>query len=205
METKDLQSIWKSLDSEISLKSISELNQSLTVKTQKTINKYLLILSTDILACVGLMIFLTITAFNRQGDILYLANNSLLFIITAVSLATSLFTLNKLQNNKYNLPLKEWLEQRIKMLSGWLLGKYSKLYILMIPLLLVLINLSIHVYYESKPFIEVMKNQESIYGLLFGLLIGILVAFYAIGKIRKYQLKNLEILKDLYARLCDVC
>jgi hypothetical protein len=91
------------------------------------------------------------------------------------------------------------------MLSQWLLGKYSKLYILMIPLLLVLINLSIHVYYESKPLIEVMKNQDSIYGLLFGLIIGILVAFYAIGKIRKYQLKNLEILKDLYARLCDVC
>jgi hypothetical protein len=205
METNDLQNLWKSLDSEISLKSISELNQSLTLKTQKTVNKYLFILITDIIVCVGLMIFLVYTAINRQGDIIYLLNNSTLFAITAVSLVVSLFTLNKLQKNKYNLPLREWLEQRIKMLSGWLLGKYSKLYMILIPFLLVMINLSIHVYYEFKPFTEVMKNQESMYGLLFGFIIGIFVAFYAVGKIRKYQLKNLEILKDLHARLCDIC
>ena len=205
METNDLQNLWKGMDSEISLKTISELNQSLTTKTQKTINKYLLILITDIVVCVGLMIFLVITAFNRNGDIIYLVNNSALFAITAVSLVVSLFTLNKLQSNKYNLPLKAWLEQRIKMLSGWLLGKYSKLYIVLIPILLVMINLSIHVYYEYKPFLEVMKNEESIYGLLFGFIIGLSVSYFAVSKIRKYQIKNLEILKDLYVRLCDVC
>ena len=60
-------------------------------------------------------------------------------------------------------------------------------------------------YYEYKPFLEVLKNQESMYGLLLGFIIGLFVAFYAVGKIRKYQLKNLEILKDLHTRLCDVC
>lgn len=205
METNDLQNLWKNMDSEISLKSISELNQTLTIKTRKTINNYLFILITDIVVCVGLMIFLLYTAFNRRDDSFYLINNSVLFAITAVSLIVSLLTLNKLQNNKYNLPLKAWLEQRIKMLSGWLLGKYSKLYMVLIPLLLVMINLSIHVYYEYKPFSEVLKNQESIYGLLFGFIIGLFIAFYAVGKIRKFQLKNLEILKDLHTRLCDVC
>lgn len=205
METNDLQNLWKNMDSEISLKSISELNQTLTVKTQKTINKYLFIQFTDIIVCVGLMIFLVFTALNRQDDIFYLINNSLLFAITTVSLVVSLISLKKLQNNKYNLPLKAWLEQRIKMLSGWLLGKYSKLYIVLIPFLLVMINLSIHVYYEFKPLSEVIKNQESMYGLLFGFIIGLFVTFYAVGKIRKYQLKNLEILKNLHARLCDVC
>jgi hypothetical protein len=204
METNDLQNLWKGMDSEISLKTISELNQSLTTKTQKTMNKYLFILITDIVVCVGLMIFLVITAFNRNGDIIYLVNNSALFAITAVSLVVSLFTLNKLQSNKYNLPLKAWLEQRIKMLSGWLLGKYSKLYIVLIPILLVMINLSIHVYYEYKPFLEVMKNQESMFGLLFGIIIGLFVAFYAVDKIRKYQLKNLGILKNLHTQLRDV-
>lgn len=205
METNDLKNLWKSLDSEISLKSISELNQSLTLKTKKTVNKYLFILITDIIVCVGLMIFLVYTTINRQEDIIYLLNNSTLFSITAVSLVVSLLTLKKLQNNKYNLPLKEWLEQRIKMLSDWLTGKYSKLYIVLIPILLVMINLSIHVYYEYKPFPEVMKNEESLYGLLFAFIIGLFVSFYAVGKIRKFQLKNLEILKDLHARLCDVC
>jgi len=205
METNDLQNLWKSLDSEISLKSFSELNQSLTLKTQKTVNKYLFILITDIIVCVGLIIFLVYTAINRQEDIFYLINNSVLFLITAVSLVVSLLSWNKLQNNKYNQPLKEWLEERIKLLSKWLSGKYSKLYIVLIPFLLVMINLSIHVYYEYKPFLEVMKNQESMYGLLFGSIIGLFVAFYAVGKIRKYQLKNLGILEDLHARLCDVC
>lgn len=205
METNDLKNLWKSLDSEISLKSISELNQSLTIKTQKAINKYLFILSTDIIVCVGLIIFLVITAVSRQEDIIYLLNNSLLFVITAVSLVVSLLSLNKLQNNKYNLPLKEWLEQRIKMLSGWLSGKYSKLYLVLIPILLVLINLSIHVYYEYKPLVEVLKNPESIFGLVFGFIIGLSVAYYAVSKIRKYQIKNLELLKELHARLCDVC
>lgn len=205
METNDLKNLWKSLDSEISLKSISELNQSLTLKSQKTVNKYLFILITDIIVCVGLMIFLVITAYNRQRDIFYLLNNSALFSITAVSLVVSVLTLKKLQNNKYNMPLKDWLEQRIKLLSKWLMGKYSKLYIVLIPILLVLINLSIHVYYEYKPFLEVMKNQESMFGLLFGFIIGLFVAFYAVGKIRKYQIKNLGILKDLYTQLCDVC
>jgi len=205
METNELQNIWKSLDSEISLKSISELNQSLTIRTQKTINKYLFILSIDIIVCVGLIIFLVITAVSRQEDILYLLNNSVLFVITAVSLVVSLLSLNKLQNNKYNLPLKEWLEQRINLLSKWLSGKYSKLYLVLIPILLVLINLSIHVYYEYKPFVEVLKNQESLYGLLFGIMIGLSVAYYAVSKIRKYQIKNLELLKDLHTRLCDVC
>jgi len=205
METKDLQNIWKGMNSEISLKTISELNQSLTVKTQSTINKYLFILGTDIIVCVGLMIFLVITAFNRDGDIFYLINNSALFAITAVSLVVSLFTLNKLQNNKFNLPLKEWLEQRIKLLSKWLSGNYSKLYIVLIPFLLVMINLSIHVYYEYKPFLEVIKDPESIFGLLFGFIIGLAVAYYAVSRIRKYQIKNLELLKELHARLCDVC
>lgn len=200
-----MKNLWKSLDSEISLKSISELNQSLTLRTQKTVNKYLFILITDIIVCVGLMIFLVFTAINRQEDIIYLLNNSALFSITAVSLVVSVLTLKKLQNNKYNLPLKEWLEQRIKMLSGWLTGRYSKLYIVLIPILLVMINLSIHVYYKYKPFPEVMKNEESLYGLLFAFIIGLFVSFYAVGKIRKYQLKNLEILKDLHTHLCDVC
>jgi regulator of PEP synthase PpsR (kinase-PPPase family) len=87
------------------------------------------------------------------------------------------------------------------MLSKWLLGRYSKSYIALLPILMVLIMLSIHVYFENKPFVEVMKSKESIYGLTVGFIIGLFVSFYAVNKIRKYQLKNLEFLKDLYNSL----
>ncbi|MCX6320651.1 MAG: hypothetical protein NTX93_02450 [Bacteroidia bacterium] len=204
METNELQNIWKNIDSEISLKTTAELNQLLTIKTKKTINKFLFIFSIDIFVCVGLIVFLIITALNRQGDIIYQVNNSILCLITLISLIVSLLSWNKLQNNKFNLSLKDWLEQRIKMLSRWLLGKYSKGYIFLIPVLLVMINLSIHVYYECKPFLEVMKNKESIYSLVIGFPIGLFVSYFVISKIRKYQIKNLEFLKELYAHLCNM-
>jgi len=201
METNDLQNIWKNVDSEFSLKSTSELNQILSVKIRKTINKFLVILSIDVIVCIGLIVFLVITALNRRDDILYQVNNCVLGAITLTSLIVSLLSWKKIQNNKYNLSVKDWLEERIILLSGWLLGKYSKLYIAIIPILLVLINLSIHVYYEYKLFITVMKDGESIYGLIIGFLVGLAVSLYTIDKIRKYQIKNLEYLKTLYSSL----
>jgi hypothetical protein len=201
METNNLQNIWKNVDSEINLKSAAELNQILSVKIRKTMNKFLVILGIDILVCVGLMLFLLITAFNRQGDILYQFNNLMLGLITLTALLISILSWKKIQNNKFNLSVKDWLEQRIKLLSGWLLGKYSKPYIAIIPILLVLINLSIHVYYEYKPFVAVMNDGVSIYGLITGFVIGLFVSLYAMKKIRKYQIHNLEYLKSLYSSL----
>jgi len=204
METNEFQNIWKNIDTEINLKTIGELDQSLSIKTRKTINKFLFIIGIDIIVCIGLIIFLIVTSLNRQDDMPYQINNLALCIITFISLIVSLLSWNKLQNKTQNLSLKDWLEQRIKLLSGWLSGKYSTLYILLIPLLLVMINLSIHVYYERKPFIEVIKNEESIFGLIIGFLIGLLVAWFTVNKIRRYQIKNLEFLKELYGQLCNM-
>jgi hypothetical protein len=201
METNDLQNIWKNVDSEISLKSTDELNEILSVKIRKTMNKFLVILSIDVIVCIGLIVFLVITGLNRQNDILYQVNNCVLGTITLTSLIVSLLSWKKIQNNKFNLSVKDWLEQRIKLISGWLLGKYSKLYIAIIPILLMLINLSIHVYYEYKPFVAVMNDGESIYGLITGFVIGLFVSLYAMKKIRKYQIHNLEYLKSLYSSL----
>ena len=201
METNDLQNTWKNIGIELNTKTTDDLNQLLTSKIRKTMNNFLFIIGLDIIVCVGLIIFLIITALNRPGDLIYQVNNSILGLITLISLIASLYSWNKLQNNRYNLSLKEWMEQRIKMLSKWLLGRYSKSYIVLLPILMVLIMLSIHVYFEHKPFVEVMKSKESIYGLTVGFIIGLFVSFYVVNKIRKYQLKNLEFLKDLYNRL----
>ncbi len=204
MENNEIENIWKNVDSKISPKSIDELDELLTTKTKKTMNKFLYILCVDIIVCLGLIIFLIITALNRQSDVIYQVNNSILCLITLFSLIVSLLSWIKLQNNRYNLSLKDWVEERIKLLSRWLLGKYSKLYIVLVPILLVMINLSIHVYFERKPFTEVMKNEESIYGLILGFIIGLFVSYFAINKIRKYQLKNLEFLKELHGALHNV-
>lgn len=204
MKDNELKNTWINIDAEINRKTTDELNQYLTAKCRKTMNKFIFIISLDIVTAIGLIAFLIFTAFNRQGDLIYQTNNLILCVITLSAVVFSFVSLNKLQGNKYNLPLKELLEQRIKLLSGWLLGKYSKLYIVLIPVLLAMIMLSIHVYYEYKPFLEVMRNAESIYGMMAGFTIGLFVSFFAVSKIRKYQLKNLEFLKDLHEQLCNI-
>lgn len=201
METNEFQNTWKNIDSEINLKSIAELNQILQLKIRKTMKIFLITFCIDVFVCAGLLVFLTITALNRQNDVLYLINNFFLGLITLSAFLISIFSLKKLQNNKFNLSVKDWLEFRIRLLSGWLSGKYSKLYIVLIPLLIIMINLSIHVYFEYKPTIEVMKNVESVFGQIVGFIVAMAVSLFAIMKIRKFQLKNLEYLKTLLSAL----
>ena len=204
MENNELQKIWKTIDTEINQKSKNELNLLLTSKAKQTINKFLVIMSISIFICVGLIIYLTITSLNRQDDLIYLINNGTLGIVTIISLISGLLSWHKIQNNRFNLSLKDWLDERINLLSNWLTGKFSKLYLFLIPLLYVLTVLSIHVYFENKSFIEVLNTEESVIGLVIAAPIGLFVAYFSARKIRKYQLHQLEFLKDLHARLCNV-
>jgi hypothetical protein len=197
MENNELQNIWKDIDSEINLKSKDELNLLLTAKTKKTINKFLYVIGISIFVCVGLIIFLIITASNRKNDILYQINNLTLCLVTIIALISSLHEWYKMQNTRYNQPLKSWLEERINSITKKLTGRFSKLYLFLIPILYVLITLSIHVYFENKSFIEVLKTEESVIGLIIGAPIGLFVSYLGATKIRKYYLKNLEYLKEL--------
>ena len=78
------------------------------------------------------------------------------------------------------------------------------LYLFLIPALYMLILLSIHVYFEDKPFAEVLKTEESITGLIVGTPIGLFAAYFGAGRIRKHYLKNLEYLKELRTLLAGV-
>jgi len=204
MENNELQKIWKTIDSKINQISKEELNFLLASKTRQTINKFLVIMGVSIFICTGLLTFLAITALNRQNDLIYIINNVTLGIVTLISLLSGLLTWYKIQNNRYNKPLKNWLETRINLLSKWLTGRFSKLYLYLIPLLYVLTVLSIHVYFENKPFIDVLNTEDSVIGLIVGAPIGIFVSYFGARKIRSYQLNNLEFLKDLHNRLCSV-
>jgi competence protein ComGC len=204
MENNELQKIWRSFDTEINQKSKDELKLLLTSKTKQTIGKILVTMSISILICIGLLIYLTITSLNRQNDLIYLINNAMLGIVTIISLVSGVLSWYKLQNNRYNQPLKNWLEDRINLLTKWLTGRFSRLYLFLIPFLYVLIVLSIHVYFENKPFIDVLNTEESIIGLIVGIPIGLFVSYFGVRKIRKYQLNNLEFLKDLHSRLCNL-
>ncbi len=201
MENNELQKIWKSVDSEINQKSKDELNLLLTSKAKQTISKFLSIIIISIIVCVGVIVWLIITSLNRQDDLIYLINNATLGIVTVIAFLSGIMSWYKLQNNKYNQPLKTWLEVRIKLLSKDFSGRFKNLYIFLLPSLYILTTLSIHVYFEYKPFVEVLKTEESIVGLIVGTPIGLFVGYYVVRKIRNYQLNNLEFLKDMHGRL----
>lgn len=204
MENSELQKIWKTIDNEINPKSKDELSLLLKSKVKQTLNKFIVILSTSILTSVGLIIFLLITAMRRQDDLIYLINNAVLGLLVIVSLISGVLSWYKIRNNKFSLSLKDWLNERISLLSKWLTGRFSKLYLFIIPILYVLTVLSIHVYFENKSFIEVLNTEESIIGLIVAAPIGLFVSFFTVRKIRRYQIQNLNFLKDLYGRLCNV-
>lgn len=204
MENNELQTIWKTMDTEMNQKSKDELNLLLGSKTKQTINKFIAIIGFSVVVCVGLLIFLTITLFNRSNDLIYVINNITLGAITTISLISGLFAWYKIQNYKYNQPLKNWLESRITLLSNWLTGKSSRLYLFLIPFLYCLTVLSIHVYFENKLFIDVITTEESVIGLIVGAIFGLTVSYIAARKIRKYKKDNLEFLKDLHGRLCNL-
>lgn len=203
MKNSELQSIWKSINTEIHEKSKDELNLLLKSKAKQTINRFIAIISISIVVSVGLLVFLTITSLNRQNDLVYLINNFTLGIVTIISLTAGLISWYKLQNNKYHQSLEQWLSNRIDLLSGWLTGKRSKLYLLLIPVLYILTVLSIHVYFEQKPFLEVLNTEDSVFGLIVAAPIGLFVSYYAVRKIRKFQLQNLQFLKDLHHRIVN--
>jgi ABC-type multidrug transport system fused ATPase/permease subunit len=203
MENNELQKIWRSIDLEITQKSKDELELLLTSKARQTINKFLSIIIISVIVCAGVLSYVTVTTLDRKEDLIFLINNLSLGIITTIALLSGLFSWYKLRNNKFDQPLRNWLEVRIRLLSKGFTGRFSKLYLYLIPFLYVLIVLSIHVYFEHKLFLEVLKTEESLIALIVGAPIGIFVSYYAARKIRKYELSNLEFLEDLYGRVIN--
>lgn len=199
MENRELQMIWKKFD--VEPKPVEELDLLLTSKVRTTMNKFLAIRIISVLVSTGLLVFLAVTTIKRLNDVLYVINNSILGLITGIALVLGLLSFKKLQNYKYDTSLKVWLENRIELFSRQLYGKLRFLYLFLVPVLFILIDLSIHVYYEEKVMTEVLQNEESVTGLVVGTIIGLGVAFYGAIRIRKFQATNLEFLKDLHKRL----
>lgn len=199
MENRELQMIWKKFD--VEPKPVEELDLLLTSKVRTTMNKFLVIRIISVLVSMGLLVFLTVTTIKRLNDVMYVINNLILGLITGTALVLGLLSFKKLQNYKYDTSLKVWLENRIELFSRQLYGKLRFLYLFLVPVLFILIDLSIHVYYEDKAMTEVLQNEESVTGLVVGTIIGLGVAFYGAIRLRKFQAANLEFLKDLHKRL----
>jgi uncharacterized membrane protein YqjE len=201
MKNNDLQKIWKSINSKIESKSENELQRILESKSRKILNKFYFINLATIFITVGFFTFLTISVINRWDDIYYRINNLSIGIVSIIALVSELYTLKLFRNNKSAYSLKEWIEKSISYMSIELRQRISY-YIL--PLIAIPSILSIHVYYSHDSFTDIFKDEESMYGLILGFIVGVIVGYIFINRYRKYQTKNLNYLKELYDRLCNV-
>lgn len=208
MEDNELQKIWKSADSEINEKSKDELNLLLTSKAKQTLKELIILDIIAIPVCVGVIVWLILSSINRLDDKLYLANNILLGIFILAALIYCIWYWTKFQRNKFNQSTKAWLEERVNLLSIWLTGRFRKLEFYLFPLILILTNLSIHVYFTNLYFKEVFISdkflEEDMWGMIIFTPLLLAGGFYGLIKIRKYSMKKLEFLKDLQSRLHSV-
>lgn len=201
MENNDLQNIWKEIDSTIEPKSKNELRDILESKTRKTIGKFYISSVLTFIVTISFFTFLIISVINRWDDVYYRINNLTIGIISIIALVYELFAVRLFQKNQSAYSLKEWIEKSISYMSRELKQRISY-YIL--PFIAIPSILSINVYFSHDSFLDIFKDEESIYGLIFGYIIGIAVGYFFIFRYRKYQNKNLDYLKELYDRLCNV-
>ena len=207
-ENKELQKIWKNVDGEINQKSSDELNLLLISKARQALHKFVVINVISIFVCIAVIVWLAITSFNRQHDVLYLVNNAILGVTVFLSLYHGLTVWYKLRNTNCDKSLKTWFEIRINILSKWLAGKFHNIEFYLFPVLYILTFLSIHVYYSGLDFMELFKSEkflnEDIWGIVIFTPIILALGFHFMIKTRKYYLQKLELLKDLYRRLCEL-
>lgn len=201
MENCELQKIWKGLESQLVRVPDQELTLLLVSKARQIMKTYLFIEISSVFVSLGLIVYLLLTAILRWHDPIYVVNNVVLGLITIFALISGMNAVKKLKIKSLDQPLSALLEERVILLSKWLTGKFSKLYLYILPPISLLLILSIHVFFESQSFKEVLNDQESCYGLIMGFLAELVVAYAFVLKIRKKQLIDLDFLKDMYNRL----
>lgn len=207
MENNELQLIWRTVNSDIKHKSRDELKLLLTSKAKQVFTEFLILNIIAIPVCIGLMVWLIVTTANRLDDRLYVANNILVGSIVLFALFYTIREWYRFKQSKMDKPVKEWLEIEINRLSKWLIGKYKKINLYLIPILYFPVFFSIHVYYSDLHFIEMFRSAKFINKDMWGVIIftPLVLAglYYSLIKLRKYQIKKLQFLKDLHGRLCN--
>ncbi len=197
------------MNADIKQKSRDELNLLLTSKARQVFAEFLIFNITAIPVCIGLMVWLIISTANSIDDKLYVANNVLLGSIGLFTLFHVIRGWHRYKRSKMDKPVKEWLGIEIDLLSKWIIGKYKRIDLYLIPILFILSFLSIHVYHSDLYLIEVFRSDkfisEDMWGLIIFTPIIFAASFYGLIKLRKYQVKKLQFLKDLYGRICQVC
>lgn len=202
MEKDEIKNTWQGTNRSIEHFSKEKIEKLFNQKSRTIMRKFILWFIISIILSIGLLLYLGIASVLRFDDLYFVFVNLLLIILTAYFLIEYLKGYYKLNSIKtVNGNLKEMIQQKIRLINRYLVG--TKLSSLMIIPFIILLMISIYVFFEKEDLIKVLVMDDAIWGLIFGGIVAILIKLLARKKMGKYFESNLTRLENNLKEIQD--
>jgi len=190
MDKYEIRNTWQGTGHSIEHFSKEEIGKLFKQKSRTIMRKFILWFIISIILSIGLLLYLGITSVLRFDDLYFVFVNLLLIILTAYFLIEYLKGYYKLNSIKIaNGNLKEMIQQKVSLIKRYLIG--TKLSSLIIIPFVILLMISIYVFFEKEDMIKVLVMDDAIWGLIFGGIVAIIIKWWVRKKMRKYYESNL--------------
>ena len=202
MEKDEIKNTWQGTNRSIEHFSKEKIEKLFNQKSRTIMRKFILWFIISIILSIGLLLYLGIASVLRFDDLYFVFVNLLLIILTAYFLIEYLKCYYKLNSIKtVNGNLKEMIQQKIRLINRYLVG--TKLSSLIIIPFIILLMISIYVFFEKEDLIKVLVMDDAIWGLIFGGIVAILIKLLARKKMGKYFESNLTRLENNLKEIQD--
>ncbi len=190
MDKDEIKNTWQGASRSIEHFSKEEINVLFKQKNKTIMRRFILWFIISIILSIGLLLYLVITSVIRFDDLNFVFVNLLLIILTIFFLTEYLRGYYKLNSIKIaDGNLREMIQQKIRLIKRYLIG--TKLSSLIIIPFIILLMISIYVFFEKEDMIKVLVIDDTIWGLIFGGIVAIIIKWLVRKKMRKYYESNL--------------
>jgi hypothetical protein len=190
MDKNEIKNTWQSANRSLEHFSKEEIVTLFKQKSRTIMRRFILWFIISIILSIGLFLYLFVTSVLRFDDLYFVFLNLLLIILTAyflIEYLTGYFKLNSIKLANGNL--KEMIQQKVSLIKRYLIG--SKLSSFIIIPFVILLMISIYVFFEKEYMIKVLLQDVTIWGLIFGGIVAIITKWWVRKKMRKYYESNL--------------
>jgi cytochrome c oxidase subunit IV len=199
MENNEFKNLWVEVDGMLTPKSPDELKQILGMKAKKILKRYGTVTLGSIILCVAVVAFSIAGIIKHASDAYYVINNILLSLVTMVYLVYYLILKRKLSYSVIvKLPVLKSIQNVWYVLSGVMKRKIEMILALFLGLFLML---AIHRYFESTELLSLLKDEETIWGLLLGIAVAAITGVFIFRELHKYFGNELQILNHYIDQL----
>ena len=166
MDKDEIKNTWQGAGRSIERFSKEEIEKLFNQKSRTIMRKFILWFIISIVLSIGLLLYLVIASVLRFDDLNFVFVNLLLIILTIFFLTEYLRGYYKLNLIKIaNGNLKEMIQQKIRLIKRYLIG--TKLSSFIIIPFVILLMISIYVFFEKEDMIKVLVMDDAIWGLIF--------------------------------------